>query len=228
MFWPQVLKPNLPTAMVVERAAQLPYGPEWQYEYSWPGERVLAVKRDASVQLISAAHRRDLTNRFPVIVAAMAKLTANYVVFDGVIRSIEQAQASVFAEAMTIPAGSAAQLRLIATDVLWIDECDMRQQSLPNRKQRLAALVAGSGIMANLTLEGPPGDIIQMAQSVGADGVLAKRRDSRYRPFARAGDWVRVSFDSVTGAVASGHPSSRANKSSAPGPFGAGWGAAIT
>jgi bifunctional non-homologous end joining protein LigD len=227
MFWPRVLKPNLPTAMVVERAAQLPEGAEWQYEYSWPGERVLAVKRDASVQLISAAHRRDLTNRFPVIVAAMAKLLANYVVFDGVIHSIEQVQASVFAEIITVPSGGAAQLRLIATDVLWLDECDMRQQSLSNRKRQLAALVAGSGIMANVTLDGTPLELMQMAQSVAADGVFAKRGESRYRPFARTGDWVRVGFEPVIGALAIG-ASLHSNSSNEPAPFGAGWGTAVS
>jgi bifunctional non-homologous end joining protein LigD len=215
--------------MVMERAEQLPEGAEWLYEYSWSGERVLAVKRDASVQLISATHRRDLTNRFPVIVAAMAKLDASHVVIDGVIRSIEPAQAALFAEAIAVPWGGTAHLRLIAMDVLRINECDMRPQSLSNRKQQLATLVAGSGIIANVTLDGIPADVMRMAQSIAVDGVLAKRRESRYRPFARTGDWVRVGFESVIGTVANGSagPSSHSKIPSNSGPFGADWGAAI-
>jgi bifunctional non-homologous end joining protein LigD len=216
--------------MVMERAAQLPEGAEWQYEYSWPGERVLAIKRETSVQLVTAAHRRDLTNRFPVIVAAMAKLNATYVVIDGVIRSIEPAQAAVFSEPIVIVPGGSAEVRLIATDVLWINECDVRQQSLANRKHQLAQLVAGSGILANLPLEHSPDEVLQEGRCVGADAVLAKRRDSRYRPFARTGDWVRVGCAAATGAMATSNssrpsPSTGARDS---GPFGAGWGTAIS
>jgi bifunctional non-homologous end joining protein LigD len=192
MFWPNSSISNALTAMLVEHAANLPSGSGWEYEYSWPGERVLAVKDGASVRLTSALHRRDLTNRFPVVAAAVAKLKVASAVLDGVVRAIEPAQWPLFAsEAEPAPSGGGS-IRMIATDLLWVDALDLRQLPLGLRREKLREMVDGTAILLTPTLDGATCDMLSAAPEIGADGVVAKRRESRYRPFARAGDWIRV------------------------------------
>jgi bifunctional non-homologous end joining protein LigD len=233
MFWPNVSPLQPPTPMLVEHAPLLPKGADWEYEYSWPGERVIVTKNDPGVRLISASHRRDLTNRFPVVAAAVAKLNAPAVVLDGVIRPLEPAQAAVVG--LTLPESPTRpiELRFIATDLLWIGNLDLRQLPLEMRKQRLVELAGGSAILVAATLDVPVREMLAQAARVGADGVIAKRRESRYRPFARTGDWVRVTVDS---AGAGGIHSVASELRRPPGglgtghrpPFGTGWGHALT
>lgn len=204
--------------MVMDRAAQLPEGPEWQYEFAWPGERVLALKQGASVQLMSAVHRRDLTNRFPVIVAAMAKLNVNYVMLDGLIRRLEPPQTAYLGVSEI-----SSRPRFIVSDVLWVDERDARQLSLGERRRRLQDLIAGTDLLLAQLSGGSSSEIIDLAKQVGASDIIAKRRSSRYRPFARTGDWIRINV-----ATADARFSPFSLKSRESDPYGAGWGAATT
>lgn len=175
--------------MLVEHAARLPEGAEWEYEYSWPGDRVLAAKTGVRVRLIGAVQRRDLTNRFPVISAAVAKLGVEAAVIDGVIRAIEPRQLAAFGSHEEAAGDS---IRFIATDLLTLDAADERQLPWTTRRHDLAGLVAGTGLLLSFSLEMSAAEMLASAADLGADGVIAKRKDSRYRPYARLGDWVRV------------------------------------
>lgn len=181
--------------MLVEHATVLPEGDSWSYEYLWPGERVLASKADNSVRLAAAVHRRDLTNRFPVVAAAVAKLPPHTLVIDGVVGSIDPgslARLGRGAEAAD-PPSSGMRIVLIASDLLWLDGIDVRQLPLTARREKLEELLKGGAILPPLDPAVPVIDLIAKARQLGAEAVLAKRRDSKYRPFGRSGDWVRVS-----------------------------------
>src|ERR1700688_1160945 len=69
-------------------AADLPSGPEWQYEPKWDGFRCLAFRDGKHVDLMSKS-QKPLTRYFPELLAALAALKAQRLVLDGeiVIRS---------------------------------------------------------------------------------------------------------------------------------------------
>lgn len=213
--------------MLVENAPVLPEGGEWDYELSWPGDRILATKEGPSVRLTSALQRRDLTNRFPVIAAGVAKVHAELAVLDGVARSLDASQQALFGEEAE-PA-SAIAIRFIVTDLLSRDALDARQLPLTMRREQLRATVAGTGILVAPTLAGSVAEMLAEAVRVGADGIVAKRRASRYRPFSHVGDWIRVAVPPAGGA--SGQKSGRDPSSTARhvfdgregGSFGGGW-----
>ncbi len=182
--------------MLVENAPMLPAVEEWELDFAWAGERVLAIKQGADVRLHGVMQRKDLTNRFPVIAATLVKLGRNSLVLDGVIAAIEPSSLAAFGApmpAMFAP-GSAPVLRLIARDLLWEDDTDTRPQSLEDRKARLAGLVRGTPVL--LPPSPPPGvDVIAEGHRIGADAVIARRRQSRYRPYGRNGDWLRIPLE---------------------------------
>lgn len=183
-------------AMLVENAPGLPGANAWDFEFAWAGERVLAIKRGADVRLQGVVQRKDLTNRFPVIAATLVKLGRNSLVLDGVIAAIEPSSLGAFGApipAMFAP-GGAPVLRLIALDLLWEDDTDTRPQSLEERKARLISLVRGTPVL--LPPAPPVGvDVIAEGHRIGAEAVIAKRRQSRYRPYGRNGDWLRIPLE---------------------------------
>lgn len=194
MFWPDLTHAPVRATMLPEQALRLPEGPEWEYEYTWNGERALILKEDARVRITSSQYGRDLTNRFPVVAASIGRLPGTRIILEGVIRSIEPRQWAAFGNAPTeTPEG--AVIRLIALDLLWLDEIDARQLPLAERRERLKAVVAGSNLLISLPLAGTAGEVLAQACEFGADGVMAKRSASRYRPFARSGDWLRVPLE---------------------------------
>lgn len=182
-------------------AEALPVGAEWEYEYNWAGDRILAAKEGPGARLKSAGQRRDLTNRFPAVAAALAKLPAQTAILDGVVRTIDPRQSAVFAGVTGLLAAGVTLIRFIATDLLWFNHEDVRGLPWRIRKQRLRKLVEGTGILFSGPVSVPPGELPAEAGKVGADGIMAKRRDSRYRPYARAGDWVLVPADAPSGPL---------------------------
>lgn len=203
MLWINDASAGSRLAMLVENARLLPPADGWEFEFAWAGDRVLASKQGADVRLQGVVQRKDLTNRFPVIAATLAKLGRDSLVLDGVIAAIEPSSLAAFGAAMPamfVP-GGAPVLRLIAMDLLWEDDTDMRSQPLAARKASLADLVRGSQVLL------PPSpragaDAIAEGRHIGAEAVLAKRRQSRYRPYGRNGDWLRIPLEPTPGSRA--------------------------
>src|SRR5580704_2480520 len=63
-------------------AAELPTGPQWQYEPKWDGFRCLAFRDGRRVDLMSKS-AKPLTRYFPELVQTLAALKAQRFVLDG-------------------------------------------------------------------------------------------------------------------------------------------------
>jgi bifunctional non-homologous end joining protein LigD len=194
---------NVRWAIVVEHASSLPEGEGWEYELSWPGERVIATKEGDRARIHSVTHARDLTNRFPALAASLVKLRAAELVLEGMIRTVEPWQSAGFIDFAppSIHRQAAGRLRLIAADLLWLDGIDLRPLVLPDRKQRLRTLLRETDLLEAAPLAVPLDEMMAQARRLGADAVIAKKRNSRYRPFGRIGDWVRVSVGTAVQSV---------------------------
>jgi ATP-dependent DNA ligase len=85
------------------------------------------------------------------------------------------------------------EVSLVAFDLLEKDGEDLRPLTLVERKRRLAHLLQSvkAGIELNEHLEGDGADIFRAAGSLGHEGIVAKRRDSRYES-GRSMRWVKI------------------------------------
>ena len=68
--------------MEAQSVAELPTGPQWQYEPKWDGFRCIAFRDGARVELRSKAGK-SLSRYFPEIVAALGRIAAKKFVLDG-------------------------------------------------------------------------------------------------------------------------------------------------
>jgi len=75
-----IMPPYLP--MEASTAAEIPEGPEWQYEPKWDGFRCLAFRNGDEVELQSKAGE-PLARYFPEVVQAVLSLKARQFVLDG-------------------------------------------------------------------------------------------------------------------------------------------------
>jgi ATP-dependent DNA ligase len=74
---------SLPFApMEAKLAAELPVGPEWEYEPKWDGFRCVALREGLKIKLQSKSGR-PLTRYFPEIVEALGALKAHRFAVDG-------------------------------------------------------------------------------------------------------------------------------------------------
>jgi bifunctional non-homologous end joining protein LigD len=180
--------------MQAREAPTLPRGEDWVYELLWAGERVRAVKRATGVHLFTR-EGKDITNRFPRIAAAVAKLRATDAILDGEILYLDGcSEEAVQFLSRTADDLSTSRIALLTYDLMCEHGRDVRHLSLLCRRLLLMALVQGTNIIVSPLLTGAADHALEIAHQLGVRGVMAKRAGSAYRPNAIANDWVKFTM----------------------------------
>ncbi|MBV8748347.1 MAG: ATP-dependent DNA ligase [Candidatus Eremiobacteraeota bacterium] len=177
--------------MEMRSVADVPVGPEWQYEPKWDGFRCLAFRDGREVVLQSKAGQ-PLARYFPEIVDALANLPAKRFVLDGELvvpyagalsfdalqQRIHPAASRVAMLAKTTPAW------YLLFDLLDEDGTDLVDLPLAERRARLEVFArAFDGRTLRLSPATRDRAVVDdwFARVGGAlDGVIAKRADAAY------------------------------------------------
>jgi bifunctional non-homologous end joining protein LigD len=183
------IEPCLPTI-----SRSVPTGPQWAYEIKHDGFRFLAVRQRKQVRIYSRGGH-DWSERLPTIVKALLALPARSVASDGegVIcgpdgkSDFDRMRACFSRE-------GAPEAFLFAFDVLELDGQDMRTKSWAARREALVRLLVGAddGVRLCEHIEDVDGAVVfRQACVMGLEGIVAKRRDSRYHS-GRCREWIKV------------------------------------
>ena len=82
-----------------------------------------------------------------------------------------------------------------AFDLLTIDGRDLTREPLDARRKQLAAAVTGTSMLLSEPLPGTPAQIERVVRELGLEGVVAKRRSSRYEAGRRSDKWLKVNAE---------------------------------
>lgn len=173
-------------ALLVER---LPSGAEWLYEAKFDGYRALALKDGGKVALLSRKGN-DLTAAYPAVRDAVASLRARSALIDGEIVAFDGSGRPSFQQLQHRSRGTA--IRYFAFDLLELNGTDLTSEPLVARRKALEHLIARSGVEFSAELSGSPDAVAAAVAQVGLEGVVAKRRDSRYEAGRRSGAWQKL------------------------------------
>jgi DNA ligase D-like protein (predicted ligase) len=181
---------RVPEPMMAVPARVLPVGDEWSYEVKWDGYRTLALKEGARVQLFSR-NLRDVTKQYPSVARAVAGLKARTALVDGELVALDDHGRPSF---QALHHQSATAVVYYVFDVLHHDGRDLAAEPLDTRRKTLVSLTTGTNVLLSEPLPGTPDQIERAVRTLGLEGVVAKRRDSRYEAGKRRGAWVKVRF----------------------------------
>ena len=181
---PEFVEPM--AAMLVDR---LPEGRQWLYEAKFDGYRALVIKNSAWVRIMSRKGN-DLTRSYPGIESAVKGLGADSAVLDGEIVAFDAEGRPSFQQLQHRTAKGAA-IRYFAFDLLHVNGKDLKDLPLQDRRKKLSALIRGSDLEFSDELPGAADEVVQAVTQVGLEGVVAKRRDSRYESGRRTGVWQK-------------------------------------
>jgi bifunctional non-homologous end joining protein LigD len=173
------------------QAPSPPSGPLWLHEMKHDGVRIIARKDDRGVRLYNRSGH-DLSKRYPLIVEAMARLPSCTI--DG---------EAIACDENGVPSFDLLRSRrrddrvfLYAFDLIELKGEDRRREPLTDRKAELKRLVAdlGVGVLANQSIDGSECDgatVFADACARGLEGIVSKRKDSRYVA-GRSPYWVTM------------------------------------
>jgi len=174
------------------RTERLPEGGDWLYELKLDGYRALAIKSGGKVQLRSR-NDNDFNARYPGIVKALATMPDETVI-DGEILATDESGKPSFNTLQNY--GSAgAPLHLYVFDLLILEGRDIMGEPLAKRRELLEGHVLpplNEPIRYSPVLQASLADLIRSVKAQGLEGLVAKRRDSRYEPGLRSGSWQKM------------------------------------
>ena len=177
--------------MLLLRTEALPEGSAWQYELKFDGYRALAIKSDSKVQLRSR-NNNDFTARYSGISKALAHMPDGTVI-DGEVVALDQYGKPSFNLLQNYSNG--ATLHFFIFDLLIRKGQDVTEEPLTRRRALLEEHVfphMQEPIRYSPLLEASLKDLIQSVKAQSLEGLVAKRRDSRYEPGQRSGAWLKM------------------------------------
>jgi ATP-dependent DNA ligase len=189
--------------MLAAPAREIPDGPGWLYEPKWDGFRAI-VFRDGPATLIQSRDLKPLDRYFPELAEPLVRSLPGRCVVDGeiVIARRPSADAPTVLDFDALlqrihPAASRVAMlgretpaSFVAWDLLALDDDDLRDQPLVERRRLLEAAMADALPPVHITPAtidaAVAADWFRRFEGAGLDGVVAKRADGRYEPGRRA------------------------------------------
>jgi len=176
-------------AQLVDEA---PDGPEWIHEQKFDGYRIVADKQGTKVRLYSRRFN-DWTAEFPTIVEAVAKLSCERALLDGEVAAVLPDGRTSFQALQNAFSGGGANLAYFVFDLLRVDGDDLTALPLVERKARLHKLLGKKPRVLRYSdhVEGSGKKFFELACKQGLEGIISKRRDSKYTG-GRGGAWLKT------------------------------------
>lgn len=154
---------------------------------------------------IRSQNNKDLTSTYSTVAAGAARLRAESVVVDGEIVAVDASGRPSFQALQHRRAQPGHTIAFYAFDVLHIDGDDLTRLPLEQRRARLRPLLVGSGLLLSDALPGTAAQVIEAVSRLGLEGVIAKRKDSRYESGERSGTWLKLKLDQQQEFVVGGY-----------------------
>jgi bifunctional non-homologous end joining protein LigD len=185
---PGFIEPCHPT-----QRAQAPAGDDWIYEIKTDGYRAQVHIRDGTVTVYTR-RGHDWTNQFAAIAKAAAKLHVRDAILDGEATVLGSSGVADFqALRRELSKRDASRLTFHAFDLLYLDGQDLRGRPLLERKEALKRILKGAPktlvYVDHFEAEGE--SVFEHACRMKLEGIVAKRRDSKYRS-GRQDNWVKL------------------------------------
>jgi DNA ligase D-like protein (predicted ligase) len=197
--------------MLLLRTEKLPEGPEWLIELKLDGYRAIAVKSGGKVQLRSR-NDNDFSSRYPRIVKALASMPDETVI-DGEVVALDEDGRPSF-NALQNHGSAGIRLHFFIFDLLMLQGRDVMAEPLAKRRELIENHVLpklADPIRYSPILEASLPDLIRSVKAQGLEGLVAKRRDSKYEPGLRSGAWQKMRVNQGQEFVIAGYTPSLKN-----------------
>jgi DNA ligase D-like protein (predicted ligase) len=183
---------------------KLPSGSKWVYEIKLDGYRAIAVNAKGKLSLYSRRHK-SFNRQYPHIVEALSDLPKDTSI-DGELVALDYAGRPNF-NFLQHSRSEASRICYFVFDLLIYENRDLTQLPLIERREILKSVLKfqSSRVRVAEYFETSAEIILQSAREQGLEGVIAKRKDSRYEAGKRSGVWAKFRINSGQELVVGGY-----------------------
>jgi bifunctional non-homologous end joining protein LigD len=195
--------PDRVAPMLAVLSDSVPDRGDWAYEFKWDGVRAIVFVQGGRVRA-TTRNDKDLAATFPELRAIGEFLGSRPAVIDGELVAFDETGRPSFGRIQQrLHLGSRAEVvrrsreipaSYLAFDLLYLDGKRLFDLAYDERRTALESLgLAGESFATPPSFTGDSAaGVLETATERGLEGIVAKRRGSRYKAGARNGDWVKV------------------------------------
>jgi bifunctional non-homologous end joining protein LigD len=193
----------------------------WSFEFKWDGVRAIVAAAGKRLR-VTSRNGNDITGGYPELFAA--ELGAEHaLLLDGELVALDHdgrpdfglLQQRMHVRPPSSELRSRVPVRLYAFDLLEIDGTSLLREPYDARRARLLDL----GLDARPSVSVPPAftdvpgaRLLDIASVHGLEGIVAKRRSSRYEPGRRSPTWVKTALLTTQEVVLGGWTPGRGSR----------------
>ncbi len=197
--------------MLLLRTEKLPEGAAFIHELKLDGYRAIAFKTGGKVH-IRSRNDNDFSVRYPGIVKALSSMPDDTVI-DGEVVALDEAGRPSF-NTLQNYGSSGVPLHFFIFDLLVLKGKDVMVEPLVKRRELIEKHILpklADPIRYSPVLEGNLKDLIDSVKAQGLEGLVAKRRDSKYEAGQRSGAWLKMRVNAGQELVIAGYTPSDKN-----------------
>ncbi len=179
-------------------------GTEWLYEVKWDGFRAISYARHGDVD-IRSRNNKAFNKKFYPIYDALSSWGVNAVV-DGEIVVVDKQGRPDFAQLQQWRSEADGVLIYYLFDILWLDGFELTNVPLSKRREILSRIVPKEGPIRLSEVFSIAGEeFFRLADSMGLEGIVAKKADSKYESGARSKSWLKIKTEYHQEAIIAGY-----------------------
>jgi bifunctional non-homologous end joining protein LigD len=164
--------------------------PDWVFETKWDGFRMVACLQQGKVTLYSR-NGKIISDSYRGVAQALERLNLD-AVLDGELVALDRGGISHF-QLLQNALRAEATLRYCIFDLMFLEGEDLRDLTLLERKERLRRLLPKHPLLSFSPHRSQHGSkFFKQALERGLEGIMAKRKSSKYLSGARTRDWLKI------------------------------------
>jgi len=200
-----------------------PTGDDFLYEIKWDGIRALIALEDGKVR-IKSRNQNDITLQFPELQIGEKAFRATNGLFDAEIVCLDTVGKPVFKKVINrlMSSGETNILKLSKTnpvycyifDCLYLDGRPLINDALWKRKEWIKDSIRGETPYRLSEIVEDGESLFEAAKVHNLEGIMAKRKDSRYLPGKRSDSWLKIKVRSTAEVVVIGYTKGKGDRGS--------------
>jgi bifunctional non-homologous end joining protein LigD len=175
----------------------------WAYEFKWDGVRALVYVDGGRVRAFTR-NDKSLTTTFPELRDIGLHLGSRSAILDGEIVALDKNNRpsfSTLSKRLHVTSKTAIEklksstpASFFAFDLLYLEGRSLMELPYDERRAALESLkLQGETFATPPSITNTSGSrVLDIARARGLEGVVIKRRSSRYSPGSRSGDWIKA------------------------------------
>lgn len=161
--------------------------PDWIFEVKWDGYRALVYFASGEIEIFSR-NGLSLLREFEHLKSLVGAIKADSCVLDGEIVAVRDGRAD-----FSFLRSHKKSAVFVAFDLLYLDCEPLIDVDLEKRKAMLADVVVPSVLCQVPPFsDGAGKDLFQWVCQRNLEGIVAKRKGSKYTPGDRSSDWLKI------------------------------------